>query len=507
MKGNMNEKKVSAYRRIVSSTAIFGSAQVLNILVNIIRGKLVAYILHSTGMGIASIFTSAANTIQQFALMGLNISAVPSISQADNDADKQVLTFTIRLVRRIVLLASLLGLIVTVVLSPVLSNTSFSNQSYIPYFLLLSLAVFFNVMGTGEMAVMQGLRRYKMLAFCSIVPPLCGLLLSVPIYYFWGIEGIVPAMIVVNVIYFVIIRLLSYRNKQSEGQEKISMKTMWIKGRGIIKFGAIMTFGSLLGTLTTYALIAFISNMGSIEDVGFYQASNVITSQYTGLVFTAMATDYYPHLASLVKTNMQEAFRVINQQTEIIMLIITPLAMLLILTAPLAIRILLTEEFLSIERMICFVGMASVFKALCFPRDYIIYAKGDNKIIFWVETVWGCTKTFSVMSLFYYFLGLDGLGYGALCVAIIDVIVSLILIPWRYGFRFTRKTINLIIVTTLMATVCLIGSLMPSSFEKYAIMSISTAACMVYCFVQLNKRVDLRVVISRIKNRRKKEDD
>ena len=87
MKGNMNEKKVSAYRRIVSSTAIFGSAQVLNILVNIIRGKLVAYILHSTGMGIASIFTSAANTIQQFALMGLNISAVPSISQADNVAD------------------------------------------------------------------------------------------------------------------------------------------------------------------------------------------------------------------------------------------------------------------------------------------------------------------------------------------------------------------------------------------------------------------------------------
>ena len=49
----MNDKKTSAYRRIVSSTAIFGSAQILNILVNIIRGKLVAYILHSAGMGIS----------------------------------------------------------------------------------------------------------------------------------------------------------------------------------------------------------------------------------------------------------------------------------------------------------------------------------------------------------------------------------------------------------------------------------------------------------------------
>lgn len=497
----MNEKKISAYRRIVSSTAIFGSAQVLNILVNIIRGKLVAYILHSTGMGIASVFTSAANTIQQFALMGLNISAVPPISQADNDGDQRVLAFTIRLVRRIVLLASLLGLIITVILSPVLSHTSFSDQSYIPYFMLLSLAVFFNVMGTGEMAVMQGLRRYKMLAFCSVVPPICGLALSVPIYFIWGIEGIVPAMIVINLIYFIVIRMLSYRNKQGETQKKITMKQMWSQGRGIIKFGAIMTFGSLLGTLTTYALIAFISNVGSIEDVGFYQASNVITSQYTGLVFTAMATDYFPHLSGLVKTNMQEAFRVINQQTEIIMLIITPLAMLLILTAPLAIRLFLTEEFLSIERMICFIGLASVFKALCFPRDYIIFAKGDNKIILWVETVWGCTKTFSIMSLFYYFLGLDGLGYGALCVAIIDVIVSLILIPWRYGFRFTRKTINLIIITSIMATICILGSLIPTPVEKYAVMSTITAVCSVYCFVQLNKRMDLRAIVSRMKNK------
>lgn len=503
----MNEKKVSAYRRIMSSTAVFGSAQVLNILVNIIRGKLVAYILHSTGMGISSIFTSAANTIQQFALMGLNISAVPSISQANKDADPKVLAFTIRLVRRIVMLASLLGLIVTVALSPVLAQTSFGDHSYIPYFILLSLSVFFNVMGTGEMAVMQGLRRYKMLAFCSVVPPLCGLLLSVPIYFILGIEGIVPAMIVGNLVYFIVIRMLSYRNKEKGKQEKISMKTMWTQGRGIIKFGAIMTFGSLLGTLTTYALIAFINNTGSTEDVGFYQACNVITGQYTGLVFTAMAADYFPHLSSLVKTNMQEAFRTVNQQTEITMLIITPLAMLLILTAPLAIRILLTEEFLSIERMVCFMGMASVLKALCFAREYLIYAKGDNKIILWVETVWGCIKTFSIMSLFYYFMGLDGLGYGTLCVAVVDVIVSLILIPWRYGFRFTRKTINLIIITTLLATICLLGSLIPSMLEKYAVMGVSTTICFVYCFVQLNKRMDLRAIISRIKNRYKKEEE
>lgn len=499
-----NEKKKKSYRRIASSTAIFGSAQVLNVLVNIIRGKLVAYILHSTGMGLSSIFVSAANTIQQFALLGLNISAVPTISQANNEADPKVLAFTIRLVRRIVMLASLLGFLATIVLSPVLSTTSFGNQSQIPYFLLLSLAVLFNVLGTGEMAVLQGLRRYKLLAFCSIVPPLCGLLLSIPIYYVWGVEGIVPAMIVGNLVYFIVIRLLSFRNKQNTPKEPISWKTMWTQGRGIIKFGAVMTLGTLIGTLTTYALIAFINNVGNTEDVGFYQACNVIAGQYTGLVFTAMAADYFPHLSSLVKTNMREAFRLVNQQTEIIMLIITPLAMLLILTAPLVIRILLTDEFLIIERMVCFVGFASVLKGFCFARDYIIYAKGDNTIIFWVETVFGSAKTFAIMSLFYYFFGLDGLGYGALCVAVVEVILTLVLIPWRYGFRFTRKTINLILITIMMATICLIGSLIPSDAEKYSIMSTTTIICFIYCFVQLNKRMDLRAIVGRFKIRHKK---
>ena len=497
----MNEKKVSTYRRIVSSTAVFGSAQVLNILVNIIRGKLVAYILHSTGMGLSTIYTSAANTIQQFSLMGLNIAAVPSISQADSEKNEQILAYTIRIVRRIILIASLLGLVATLAISPILSKSSFDDLSHTPYFLLLGVAVFFNVMGMGETAVMQGLRKYKLLAACSIIPPLCGLLLSIPIYFIWGTEGIIPAMIVGSIVYFCAIRFLSYRPKKDIGKpEKVTLRDMWQHGKGIIQTGAIITFGTLLGTVTTYALTAYISNTGSVEDVGFYHASNIIVGQYTGLIFSAMAADYYPNLSSLLKTNVHQAFKLVNQQIEIIMLIMTPLSMLLIMTAPLAIHILLTDEFLRIEQMVCFVGLASVFKAFCFPMDYIAFAKTDKKYIFWVETVWGSGKTLSIMGTFYYFLGLDGLGYGALCVSAIDVCVSTTLIPWRYRLRFSKKTITLVIITSTLACCCLIGSLLPFSLEKYLVMGISTLIAIVYCTRELNKRMDLRTAImNRIK--------
>ena len=67
----MENNYASTYRRIMSSTAIFGGAQALSVFVNIIRAKLVASILHSRGMGMSSVITNAANGLQQLSLLGL----------------------------------------------------------------------------------------------------------------------------------------------------------------------------------------------------------------------------------------------------------------------------------------------------------------------------------------------------------------------------------------------------------------------------------------------------
>ena len=501
-------KRTSNYRRMMSSTAIFGGAQVMNVLINIVRGKLVAVILQASGLGVMSLLTNAANTLQQFALLGINISAVRNVSQANENGNAETLALTVRIVRALVLGASLLGLVLTLVFSPLMSQMSFDSLDYLPYFLLLSLAVFINVMGTGEMAVMQGLRRYKRLAFCSIVPPACGLLISIPIYYIWGVQGIVPAMILTGLIYYIAMRLNSYRDSRPRQQrQRLSFKAIWGQGQEIIQFGMIMTLGSILGTITTYALTAFISNTGSIQDVGFYQAANLITMQYISLIFTAMATDFYPRLSSLVQQRMSEARRFVNQQTEIVLLIVTPLSMLMILTAPLLIMLLLTNEFQTISTIVRFMGLASIFKALCFPMDYIAYAKGDKNYILWVESIWGNVKTFTVISTFYIFMGLDGLGYGALCSALIDVVVSLILTRWRYGFRLSADSVQLLTMMLALSSVCFLAAFVPNVWVSYGIMSATTLFCCVYSIRQIDRRMDLRSVWQRYKNRHHHEEE
>ncbi len=491
-----------SYRKIVSSTAIFGSAQLIGVVLNLIRGKLVALILHSGGMGIMALLTNAGNTIQQLAMLGMNLSAVRNIAQAKEEGTEEVLSFTIRIVRSLFVLAAIFGLVLTLVTSPLVSQASFGSLDYLPLLLLLSVAVFLNILGSGEMAVMQGLRHYKRLAFCSIVPPVCGLLLSIPIYYMWGIEGIVPAMILSGAIYYLVIRYYSYHSNTHAKEKKLKLREVWEYGQDIIQLGMVMTFGTVVGTVTTYALTAFISNTGSVSDVGFYQAANVITVQYVSMIFAAMATDYYPRLSAYYKEGHNEPNLLVNQQTEVVLLSITPLAMLMILTAPFLISLLLTNEFQAIRHLIYYLGLANIFKALCFPMDYIAYAKGDKKYIFWIETVWGNAKTFIVIATGYLLFGLDGLGYGALLSAVIDVIVALIMTRLRYGFQLSQSAIQLLGILLLFALTCFGGAYVEDRLTSYLIMGGSTLGCIIFSLVMLNRRLNLYAIWKRMRGKR-----
>lgn len=501
--GKAADSHVKSYRSIASSTAVFGGAQALNILVNLVRGKLVATILHSTGVGMLSLYGNASNGVTQLAMMGVNTSSVRNISQAAAQQDIRTLAYVVGIVRRLILVGALVGLLLTAIASPALSRLSFGSTAHTAAFALLGLSVAFTILSSGEMAILQGTRRYRTLAFCSTVPPLCGLVLSIPMYCLWGTQAIVPAMVVVSLIFYLVIRHRSRRVAQpADGEPPMTIRRAWREGRDIVRFGLVMTIGTVVGAATVYLLSAFISHTGSVADVGYYQSANVITAQYTGLIFTAMATDYYPHLAALLKQSVGGARRFINQQTEVVLLVITPLALLVILTAPQLITLLLTNEFQPICGMMRFMGLASIIKAFTFPMAYTAYAQGDKRYIFWIETAWGNAKTFAVMAGGYCLFGLEGLGYGALLSEAIDCVVTAMMVRWRYKIVLAGATFRLFALMMAMALVCFAGSFVAAALPRYIIMVAATLFSCAYCYHQLNLRMDIRSFV-KAKLRRK----
>ena len=75
-------EKGDSYSHILKYTSLFGGVQGLNILVSVVRTKLVAMILGPDGMGLVSLFNSTIKLVSDSTNLGLPMSAVKNVSEA-----------------------------------------------------------------------------------------------------------------------------------------------------------------------------------------------------------------------------------------------------------------------------------------------------------------------------------------------------------------------------------------------------------------------------------------
>ena len=72
----------SSYKQILKATSLFGGVQIINILISIVRSKLIAILLGPIGIGIAGMLTATIGVISGLTNFGLGTSAVRDISSA-----------------------------------------------------------------------------------------------------------------------------------------------------------------------------------------------------------------------------------------------------------------------------------------------------------------------------------------------------------------------------------------------------------------------------------------
>lgn len=368
----------NSYKNILKGTSMFGGVQVFQILINWARGKCVAILLGTDGMGISALFTSSSNTLQKFSSLGLNLAIVREMAESSDN--RESISNLIRLALKIITVTSLLGALICVIFATPLSRLTFGNPDMSWQFMLLGIAVGFGVAGTGILSMLQGLHEVKRLSKASIVGGLTGLLVGVPLYYLFGTTGIVPAMIALSLAMF-----LFYYFSLRKSVERMPFKFSLSEHKPIIKrlatMGIILMASDLIGTLVTYGTNLFIRTLSSYDDVGLYQAANSATAQYSGMVFAAMAMDYFPRLTKAAHDN-KLMHGIVNRQSEIVSLIIAPAACLLILTSPVIITLLFTKEFNPILPLMRWMGLGIMFRALLMPMAYITFAKGNKKVFF-----------------------------------------------------------------------------------------------------------------------------
>ncbi len=472
----------NSYRNILKRITTFGGVQLFNIFVTLARGKLVAMFLGPEGMGISSLFTSSTDTLRQFAGLGLNLSIVKEVSAAKGNAGSmdEVMAVAVRLT----LVTSLSGAVLCFLLSPLLSQWTFGNPDYTLGFMLLSVSVALSIAASCYMAMLQGAGAVRQLARASVVGGLSGLVFGVPLYYFFGVGGIVPAIIILSCSTF-LFNYISFRRRgypvaRLEGLLRAPLV------RRLLSNGVVLMAGALAGTLTGYLINLFVRYSGSVADVGLFQAANSITNQYMGIGFSVLALDYFPRL-SAAAADKDKFDMVVNRQIEIVGLIAVPLVICLVGTAPLLIRLLLTESFMPVVSLIKWMGVGILSQALYFPVGYMFIARDNRRLYIWVEVVAGSLLRLVFAMLFYSVAGLTGLGISFVVTSGVTNVIGYVAVRRAYSFRLTSRNIRYCIIAAGVAGLTFAASL--TTVTSCTVIPLLFVATTAYAFVTLRRKV------------------
>lgn len=491
----------SSYRQIFKATSIFGGVQVFQILIGIVRVKFVAVLLGTAGMGIIGLLNSPRELIITITGLGIGFSAVRDISKAHGTGDKRRIAITIKTLRRWSWFTGLFGAVVTILFAPLLSQWSFGNREYTWAFVWLSVTLLLQAISKGQSAILQGSRRLKDLAKAGVIGSALGLVSSVPLYYFLGIRGIVPAIIITSITGL----FLSWYFARRVVIKKVdlSLKETFRSGLGMAKLGLYMTLAGFIAAFSKYVLNAFISNHGGVEQVGLYNAGWGVMGQYTGIVFTAMATDYFPRLSAIHADN-KKVRELVSQQAETALLVMTPLLALLIATMPMVIRILYTKEFLPVIMFANLTVLGMHFKAISWAMGYVYLAKGDGRLFLIMEVIAG-TLILVLNLLFYSIYGLNGLGISFIVSFFLGTILSYAVLHRKYSFRFPMKFYGGLVINLGLVVFSFTTVFIQNLTYRYVAGILVLISAAVFSLIRLNELMDLRAYIkNRFKRRNQK---
>lgn len=486
-----NKEESRTYRSIFKNTSLFGGVQVLNILISVIRSKIIAVLLGPAGVGVQGLFTTATDLIKNITSFGLSTSAVKNIAEAYSTNNNIRLRKVVTSFRKLVWVTGLLGMTTTIVLSPLLSHVSFGNSHYVVSFIFLSIILLFDQLASGQLSLLQGTHRLKELAKASVYGSVIGLVITIPLYYYFRMDGIVPVLVLGSFVSLLVSWLLT--RKVDIEKIKISYKEVFSEGKSMIVMGFVMSIGILVTFISSYVLRGCIRYWGGIESVGIFTAGFALVNQYTGLVFRAMGTDYYPRLAAVNTDNMR-CQDLINKQGEIGVLVLAPLIMLFIVFIPQLTLLLYSEKFLDIRWYVVFACSGMLFKMSSWSISYVFIAKGEAKL-FLINEITAGLYGIGLNLLAYYFYGMLGLGVSFAITFVVYFLQVYLIAKKKYNFHISK---SFLIVWGIQSTVlffCVASCFLQCILLRYMFGLFAFIISAFFSVRELNQRMSIKELI------------
>ncbi len=406
-----------------------------------VRTKLVAVLLGPSGVGLVGLYVSATSLVGVFAGLGISTSGIREVAEAYGSGDEERVARTVITLRRACWITGVFGWLLTIFLSYPLSLWTFGSGERTTTIALLGAALLLNSISAGQSALLQGARRIAELAWLNVTSVAVGSIVSIGIYACLGPRGILPVILATALVNLVISWFFSRR--VTIANVHLSWWETWRNSQRLIKLGFAFMWSGLLTAVAALTIQSLIIKELGLDANGVYQAAWAISGMFAGFILGAMGTDFYPRLTAASHDHVQ-INRLINEQTEIGMLLSVPGLLSTLAFAPWVLQVFYSEKFINGADLLPWFVLGIFGQVISWPMGLALVAAGAAGWYFTVE----CFANLMRLSLSIVLLRCLGLSGVALAVPILYALLT-VYVFWicnrLFGFRMTKPSVNLLL--------------------------------------------------------------
>lgn len=395
---NKTKGRISRFAGILS---LFAGIESLSMICSLIRAKFISIWIGAVGVGLNAVLLQTSNLFSMVFQYGLRNSGVREMS-----ASKENMADTFAGIRKLSLTGGLAAAVLCLALSWPISRMAFGNGQHAWQIALLAPAIFFGAISSGEFAAMQSLGRLKRIARASVCSVISSTIVALPMFKWLGLDSIVW---VVNIFFaFSAFWAWIYRVKDYREGKAPEIRKIFRVYAPLIKLALWLTASAFISSLCAYIFTLWLNYNASTETLGMYQAGFTVLNTYMGVLFSALALEFYPRL-SRTRGITRRIIPVVTEQTSLITLTSFPAALVLIAFAEIVVRMLYSSEFMSITPMLRYGAPGVVARAFSYCLAYVMLVKGDGRVFMVTELTSGLISV--LLNIFFFsFMGYEGLG-------------------------------------------------------------------------------------------------
>jgi len=184
---------------------------------------------------------------------------------------------------------------------------------------------------------------------------------------------------------------------------------------------------------------------------------------YLGFVLTAMGTDYYPRLSG-VAHDRAATNAMVNEQTEVVLLLSGPIILGMLTFVPQVIGLLYTSAFHDSIAILRWQVMGDLFKVASWPLAYILLAQGRSWTYFCTELSWNVIYVLLV-TIGLKQWGLEIMGIAFFISYIVYLILLWLIVSRSFHFNWDKNNVKLLsmllVCTVLVSIVRLYHGIIP----------------------------------------------